>query len=460
MSPSRRAAALLLPLFLAGCGFVYRDEEEQGPGGPAPTGTTAGRSGRIVGTTLPPPGPAPAAALPPPIAEGPSGQIVVRAGQTLYAVSREQNVPVRALIDANNLQPPYTLRVGQTLVVPRARQYLVQPGDTLYGVSRKTDASAAMLARVNHLDPPYILKVGTTLNLPSSENAAEPVVASAAPIVRPETPPPPPASRPAASGGPPPTVMAEALPSVPPPPVPPPKPIAKPAAPPPPPPPPVQSAAVPATPPPPEAAPVSPPPPPAAAPPALPPPPPPPPAASKPAVEKAPVEEDSAPGKPASPPEPESGMPPAAAPGPTVAAIVANHKPPTAPLFYWPVRGKLLSAYGLASGGTHNDGVNIAAPEGSDVDAAESGIVAYVGDDIRGYGNLVLVKHADGWVTAYAHNEEVLVHKGDHVRRGEPIAKVGATGGVTQPQLHFELRQGTKAIDPLDHLPPPGGDAG
>jgi murein DD-endopeptidase MepM/ murein hydrolase activator NlpD len=153
-------------------------------------------------------------------------------------------------------------------------------------------------------------------------------------------------------------------------------------------------------------------------------------------------------------------MPAAAGAAPVVAAIVANHRPPSAPLFYWPVRGKLLSAYGPAATGTHNDGLNIAAPEGTDVAATESGVVAYAGDELRGYGNLILIKHADGWVSAYGHNKEMLVHKGDHVRRGEVIAKVGTTGGVGQPQLHFELRQGTKAIDPLDHLPPPGGDSG
>ncbi len=136
-----------------------------------------------------------------------------------------------------------------------------------------------------------------------------------------------------------------------------------------------------------------------------------------------------------------------------MAAAVANHPDPVAPIFLWPVRGKLLSVFGTATAGTQNDGINISAPAGTTVSAAESGTVAYSGNELRGFGNLLLIKHADGWVTAYAHNEVLLVKKGQKVRRGEPIARVGSTGGVAQSQLHFELRRGTKAIDPLDHLP-------
>ncbi|MEI9987059.1 MAG: M23 family metallopeptidase [Aliidongia sp.] len=143
-----------------------------------------------------------------------------------------------------------------------------------------------------------------------------------------------------------------------------------------------------------------------------------------------------------------------------VAAAVANHADPVSPIFLWPVRGHLLSVFGTAAGGTHNDGINIAAPAGTTVSAAEGGVVAYAGNELRGFGNLLLIKHADGWVTAYAHNDVLLVKKGQKVRRGEPIARVGSSGGVTQAQLHFELRRGTKAIDPLDHLPASATDAG
>jgi murein DD-endopeptidase MepM/ murein hydrolase activator NlpD len=122
--------------------------------------------------------------------------------------------------------------------------------------------------------------------------------------------------------------------------------------------------------------------------------------------------------------------------------------------FPWPVRGRVLAGYGVASGGTHNDGINIGAPRGTPVAAVDAGIVAYAGNELRGYGNLILVKHASGWITAYAHCDELLVKRGDKVNRGQVIAKVGATGGVGEPQLHFELRRGKRAVDPREFLAP------
>lgn len=122
--------------------------------------------------------------------------------------------------------------------------------------------------------------------------------------------------------------------------------------------------------------------------------------------------------------------------------------------FAWPVRGRVLAGYGVAAGGSHNDGINIAAPRGTPVAAVDGGVVAYAGNELRGYGNLVLVKHANGFITAYAHCEELLVKQGDKVNRGQPIAKVGTTGGVSEPQLHFEMRRGKKAVDPREFLAP------
>ncbi|MGD9784494.1 MAG: LysM peptidoglycan-binding domain-containing protein [Hyphomicrobiaceae bacterium] len=118
----------------------------------------------------------------------------------------------------------------------------------------------------------------------------------------------------------------------------------------------------------------------------------------------------------------------------------------------WPVRGKILSGFGQRSDGTHNDGINLAVPQGAEVHAAEDGEVAYAGSELKGYGNLVLVRHDNGWVTAYAHNDALLVKRGDKIRRGDVIAKAGRTGTVDQPQLHFELRQGSKPVDPLPYL--------
>jgi murein DD-endopeptidase MepM/ murein hydrolase activator NlpD len=123
------------------------------------------------------------------------------------------------------------------------------------------------------------------------------------------------------------------------------------------------------------------------------------------------------------------------------------------------VPGRPLASYGTGAGGTHNDGINIAAPAGTPVLAADAGVVAYAGNELRGYGNLLLVKHAGGWMTAYAHNFALLVKRGDRVKRGQEIARVGATGAVGEPQLHFEIRQGTRALDPGDHLPPPAATA-
>jgi murein DD-endopeptidase MepM/ murein hydrolase activator NlpD len=120
--------------------------------------------------------------------------------------------------------------------------------------------------------------------------------------------------------------------------------------------------------------------------------------------------------------------------------------------FRWPVKGRILAGFGARPDGTHNDGVNLAVPLGTEVHAAEAGVVAYAGSELKGYGNLILLRHDNGWVTAYAHNDEVLVKRGDKVRRGQVISKAGKTGTVDQPQLHFELRQGSKPVDPTPHM--------
>ncbi|MFQ5953659.1 MAG: peptidoglycan DD-metalloendopeptidase family protein [Kiloniellales bacterium] len=120
--------------------------------------------------------------------------------------------------------------------------------------------------------------------------------------------------------------------------------------------------------------------------------------------------------------------------------------------FLWPVSGRVISDFGAKDGGLHNDGINIAAPRGSFVRAADDGVVAYAGNELSGFGNLLLIKHADGWTTAYAHNEVLLVRRGDRVRRGQNIARVGSTGNIRRPQLHFEIRKGRDPVDPQKHL--------
>ncbi len=120
--------------------------------------------------------------------------------------------------------------------------------------------------------------------------------------------------------------------------------------------------------------------------------------------------------------------------------------------FIWPTDGKVISRFGPKTKGLHNDGINISAPRGSEVKAAENGVVAYAGNEIRGFGNLLLIKHDGGWITAYAHNDEILVTRGQRIDRGQVIAKIGSTGNVTSPQLHFELRRGRNAVDPMVYL--------
>ena len=121
--------------------------------------------------------------------------------------------------------------------------------------------------------------------------------------------------------------------------------------------------------------------------------------------------------------------------------------------FAWPVKGTVISRYGAIGKGRSNDGINIKAPLGTTVKAADAGKVAYVGNELKGFGNLILIQHDDGWITAYAHNNSFLVKKGQRVQKGTPIAKVGSTGGVNTPQLHFEVRSGKKPLNPLAYLP-------
>jgi murein DD-endopeptidase MepM/ murein hydrolase activator NlpD len=122
------------------------------------------------------------------------------------------------------------------------------------------------------------------------------------------------------------------------------------------------------------------------------------------------------------------------------------------PAFRWPVRGRIIAGFGPKPNGQQNDGINLAVPEGTPIKAAEEGVVAYAGNELKGYGNLVLIRHPNGFVTAYAHASELLVKRGDSIKRGQTIAKAGQTGTVNSPQLHFEIRKGSAPVDPTQYL--------
>ncbi len=120
--------------------------------------------------------------------------------------------------------------------------------------------------------------------------------------------------------------------------------------------------------------------------------------------------------------------------------------------FRWPVKGRIISEFGRKPNGERNEGINFSVPMGASVRAAENGVVAYAGNELKGYGNLILIRHSGDWVTAYAHNSKLIVRQGQKVRRGDIIAKAGQTGSVDRPQLHFEVRKGAQAVNPRKYM--------
>jgi murein DD-endopeptidase MepM/ murein hydrolase activator NlpD len=282
----------------------------------------------------------------------------------------------------------------------------VQHGQTLSGIAQTYHVPMMAIAEANQLSPPYRIQAGRTLIIPGT---GEPRVAAA-------------------------SVSVAALPSA--------KPEDTP--------PPVTSPDLPAAPNPSEAASAG---------------RPPPASPEKPSVVAAPILAPVPPAPPV-PPAIAGPAPPAAkpAPAPLAPAVTNPPAPPEPPAatppaggnsaFLWPVRGHVLATYGSRTDGTHNDGINIAAPKGAAVQAADAGVVAYTGNELRGYGNLILVKHPNGWISAYAHCDLMLVKRGEKVTRGQVIARVGSTGNVSEPQLHFELRRGNRAVDPREVLAP------
>jgi murein DD-endopeptidase MepM/ murein hydrolase activator NlpD len=264
--------------------------------------------------------------------------ITIQRGQTLSDIAHSYHVPMRVIVEANGLSPPYRIQVGRTLVIPGA------------GPPRLATAPTSVAA-LPPTQRPEVPQPTTGLDLP----------------------PPAPPDRPAVSAVPlaPPAALPEGKPS---------------------------SAATPS--------PIS------------------------------------------------AAPPPREVPEIPDSSSAATSSASGTGAFLWPVRGHILASYGSKSDGTHNDGINIAAPRGTAVQAVDAGVVAYTGNELRGYGNLVLVKHANGWISAYAHCDAILVKRGEKVGRGQAIARVGSTGNVNEPQLHFELRRGQHSVDPREFMPP------
>ena len=347
----------------------------------------------------------------------PGRTITVQPGDQLYLIARHHNVQSRDIITLNHLKPPYRLEIGQTLHLPGARLYTVRAGDSLSGIAQRYHYDTAQLARINQIaGPSYIIRVGQQLTLPTESAEAPPPAPEHKPEANPvhgiatgpiqtvPLAPPPPAAptplapAPAKVAGPAPAKLAGPAPAK----------VAAPA--------PARVSA--------------------------------PPKASREAAQAlAMIPTARKPDAPAT-------VKPAAPEATPVSAMVVEVPAPPAggTKFLWPVKGSVISEYGGKPDGTQNDGVNIAAALGTPVIAADNGVVAYVGNELRSYGNLLLIRHASGLVTAYAHLDTTLVQRGAKVRRGQKIATVGASGKVSAPQVHFEVRRGSQAVDPGDYL--------
>ncbi len=330
-------------------------------------------------------------------------------GETLEGVAARFNVPSSALIAANHLRPPYTLAPNQTLIIPPPATYVVRDGDSVEGIATNLGVDEASLAQANGLSQPYHMRVGQVLHVPGgygpgggiagadyTADAPVTVAPSVAPrssiSAQPLAPPP-------AGGAPRTSSMAQPLP-------PPPPSYTPPTSP--------QSRAMPSS-----------------SQTALAPPP------SGPTPIAPPPRNASPAAVPVAPPQQTAMIPPPAAGGPH---------------FLRPVSGATIEGFGATNGGQTNDGINIGAPAGTPVKASDAGTVIYTGNELSAFGNLVLIRHAGGWVTAYGHLATIGVKKGGTVVQGQPIGTVGQTGSAPTPQLHFEIRQGAKPVDPAPFL--------
>jgi len=326
--------------------------------------------------------------------------VEVQPRDTLYDISRRYNVNMRALIETNRLEAPYRLDVGTVIYLPPPNIHTVQKGETLYAVSRRYNVDTRSLALLNGMARPWTIWPGDELLLPplARDQSREPARSvSAAPV--------PPLASPIVQPAP---VQQASNPTAP---------SLKPADP--------KAAVVP-----------------------------PPVSANGPISLTTAGAPPKAEPKPAKPPEASLSPAPVAIPAPPKPQQTAPQVPAGSREFIWPVAGKVLKRFGPSADGQRNDGVNISAAKGAEVRAAAGGEVVYAGSELAGFGNLVLIRHPGGWVTAYAHADTILVAEGELVKQGQVVARAGSTGNAASPQVHFELRKGKEPVDPTLHLPP------
>jgi murein DD-endopeptidase MepM/ murein hydrolase activator NlpD len=365
----------------------------------------------------------------------PEKKIITGPHDTVYGIAYNNGIPTRSLIAANNLKPPYTLKEGQVLIVPLPSQHIVGQGETAESIAEIYAVNADIMARENNITSPSYIAPGTVLTIPARNTetleialkAPEEITASSLaplPLVKSEPGPsslePLPQQVVTASNAPLPDDLAQELAAE--------KGTGS-----------TGSTATPS-------------------------------AAAAPAplvgnlAEKKEKKADVISKKQEEPKE-ENVIAKREEPKEEKVAVkkeepkeekkVAKKEETAKPAgkevgFIWPVQGEIVKKF--APGGK-NDGINIKVSEGTSVKAAAGGTVMYAGSELKGFGNLLLIKHQDGWVTAYAHNSKLLVKKGDKVIQGQEIAKSGTPeGDAQQPQLHFEIRKVKQPIDPLTKL--------
>jgi murein DD-endopeptidase MepM/ murein hydrolase activator NlpD len=364
---------------------------------------------------------------------GQAGYVVTaEPGESLDQLAGRFDLPPDAIIQANHLRPPYRLESGQPIVIPPPATYRVHDGDSVEQIATLLGVDDVALAQANGLTRPYHMRVGQILRVPGGygdgtlARDAGPVGDANMAYVPPGEPAVTPHSAISASALPPPPGVSGGPETAPPPPppraayVPPPSaPMQRP-----------QTSGVNAT---------------ALA--------PPPPSGAPTPIYQPPQQQLAPPQQQLTPPKPQQLTPP---PLPQLQASVAPVPvpPPSSagPHFIRPVAGETVAGFGASGSGQTNDGINIAAAAGTPVHAADSGTVIYTGNELAAFGNLVLIRHAGGWVTAYGHLAKIDVAKGATVVQGQPIGTVGQTGSAPAPQLHFEIRQGAKPVDPAPFL--------